>query len=80
MLRDAERVAYPEGQVNEHSNTFSDMRETMRHFENRMDARFESVDRRLEQLDQKMSRQFLWLVGVQMTTLIAMVGALMARG
>ncbi|MEQ1759964.1 MAG: hypothetical protein ABL986_16735 [Vicinamibacterales bacterium] len=80
MLRDAERVAYLEGQVNEHSNTFSDMRETMRHFENRMDVRFESVDRRLEQLDQKMSRQFLWLVGVQMTTLVAMVGALMARG
>jgi hypothetical protein len=45
-----------------------------------MDVRFEAVDRRLEGLDQKMSRQFVWLVGTQVTTLIAMLGALLARG
>jgi hypothetical protein len=44
-----------------------------------MDARFEGHDRRFDGLDDKMSRQFVWLVGIQVTTLVAMVGALLAR-
>lgn len=31
-------------------------------------------------LDERMSRQFTWMVGVQVTTLLAVVGALLARG
>ncbi len=58
--------------------------------EERMDRRFEQVDRRFEQvdrrfehvdhrfdtLDAKMSRQFTWIVGLQVTTLIAVLGAI----
>jgi len=51
-----------------------------------VDRRFASVDRRLnaldlriDGLDAKMSRQFMWLVGIQVTTLVAIVAALMAR-
>jgi hypothetical protein len=40
-----------------------------------MDARFEGVDRRIDALDDKVSRQFVWLVGLQVTTLVAIVGA-----
>jgi hypothetical protein len=38
------------------------------------------VSRRVEQLDEKVSRQFVWLAGLQLTTLVGVVGALLARG
>ena len=58
--------------------------------ERRIDTRLDGVERRLnvmdtkidltrDALDQKMSRHFLWLVGIQVTTLVAIVGALLAR-
>jgi len=58
--------------------------------ERRVDARLDGVERRLnvmdvkidltrDALDQKMSRHFLWLVGIQVTTLVAILGALLAR-
>ena len=67
-----ERVAYVEGQVNEHSHTFVEIHESVRHLEQRMDTRFDG-------LDQKMSRQFLWLVGIQVTALLTFVSALLTR-
>jgi hypothetical protein len=39
----------------------------------------DKFERRNEALEDKMSRQFSWLVGVQVTTLVAIVGALLAR-
>jgi predicted nucleic acid-binding Zn-ribbon protein len=85
-----ERVAYLEGQVSEHSHTLIEIRDSIRHLEQRFDARFEqldrrfeargdAVDRRFEALDDKISRHFTWLVGIQVTTLVAIVGALLAR-
>ena len=88
-----ERVAYIEGQVSEQAQTLVDVREAVRNLEHRMDARFEGVDRRFESVDrrfdtldrridavdEKVSRQFVWLVGLQVTTLVAIVGALLTR-
>jgi uncharacterized coiled-coil protein SlyX len=102
-----ERVAYLEGQVSEQSHAMGEIRDAVRHLEQRMDARFEGTDRRFEAidrrfeaidrrfeavdrrfdvldrridgLDEKVSRQFVWLVGLHVTTLVAMVGALLAR-
>jgi uncharacterized coiled-coil protein SlyX len=88
-----ERLAYLEGQVSEQAHTSVDVREAVRNLEHRMDARFEGVDRRFEAidrrfdtvdrridaLDEKVSRQFVWLVGLQVTTLVAIVGALLTR-
>ncbi len=56
--------------------------ETMdRRFE-AMDRRFEAMeqrfDQRLETIDQKLSRQFFWVVGIQITTVLAMTGAIAA--
>jgi hypothetical protein len=80
-----ERVAYLEGQVSEQIHAMGDIREAVRSLEHRMDARFEAVDRRfdtverrIDVLDDKVSRQFVWLVGLQVTTLVATVGALAA--
>ena len=88
-----ERVACIEGQVSEQSHALGEVREAVRSLEHRMDTRFEGVDRRFEAidrrfdtvdrridaLDDKVSRQFVWLVGLQVTTLVAIVGALLAR-
>ena len=92
-----ERVAYLEGQVSEHSQTLIEIRDSIRHLEQRFDGRFEQMDRRFDQLerrfetrfdvydrrleglDEKVSRHFTWLVGIQVTTLVAIVGALLAR-
>ena len=58
--------------------------------ERRVDARLDGLERRLnvmdtkidltrDALDQKMSRHFLWLVGIQVTMLVAILGAQLAR-
>ena len=92
MVSVEEQVAYLEGQVSDQSHTSVDMREAIRGLEHRVDARFEAIDRRFEAidrrfdtierridvLDDKVSRQFVWLVGLQVTTLVATVGALAA--
>jgi hypothetical protein len=66
-------------QVNEHTNTMLDIRESVRQLEPRMEARFDVIDRRFEGMDDKISRQFTWVVGIQVTTLVAILGALLAR-
>lgn len=43
-----------------------------------IDARFQSVNDRIDALDAKVSRQFVWLVGIQITVLVAVVSALIA--
>ena len=93
MLTLEERVARIEAQMSEQSGALTEVREATRSLERRIDARFEavdrrfeavdrrfdSVDRRIDLLDEKVSRQFVWLVGLQVTTLVAIVGALLAR-
>ena len=81
-----ERVAYIEGQVSEQSHSLVEVREAVRSLEHRMDARFESVDRRFDTVDRridafdaKVSNLFVWMVGLHVTTLIAIIGALLAR-
>ena len=53
-----------------------------RRFES-MERRFEALDLKLDQrtaaLDEKISRQFTWVVGIQVTTLVAIVASLLAR-
>ena len=93
--------------MSEQSQTMTEIRDVLRHLEQRIDGRFEgvenrfqgletrfdsidrrfdivdrrfeAVDRRIDGLDAKVSRQFVWLVGIQVTTLVAIVGALLAR-
>jgi len=75
-----ERIAYREGKVEEHSHGFAELREMVIHLDQKFDRRFESLeaklDRGLSRLDDKVSRQFLWILGVQIAVLVAVVGAL----
>ncbi|HSG00836.1 MAG TPA: hypothetical protein VLA20_06875 [Vicinamibacterales bacterium] len=61
MAAEAERLAFLEGRVVEHSRQIDGIRGA------------------IEGLDTKMSRQFMWLVGIQVTTLVAIVAALVTR-
>lgn len=55
------------------------IRDALVHLEERMDRRLDTLDRRVNGLDEKMSRYFVWIVGVQVTTLAAIVATLASR-
>ena len=42
----------------------------------RLDLRMDKLDARVDKLDARMERQFLWIVGIQMSTLIAIMAGL----
>jgi hypothetical protein len=81
-----------EGRVQDFGDRFDALDRRMESFERRldslerrMDARFELVDRRfvvlegrLHGLDDKMSKQFRWLVAGQVAVLISVIGTLSA--
>ena len=57
----------------------SQLEQRVMHLEQRMDRRFEGVEHRLTGLDEKTTRYFVWLIGVQVTTLAAIVAAFVGR-
>jgi uncharacterized coiled-coil protein SlyX len=82
-----ERVAYIEGQMAEQTHAFVAIRELLAGIDRRIDRVEQRIDRleqrvdaRFEALDGKMSRQFLWMVGIQITILIAVLGTVLSRG
>jgi len=44
----------------------------------RLENRFDQVETRLERLDDRADRHFMWIVGIQFTTILIFVGALVA--
>jgi hypothetical protein len=73
-----DRVTHVEGRM-------MDLREEMRRGFDRIDNRFAQIDvrfahfdARLLSLEQKVDRQFVWLVGIQLTTMLTVVGVLAA--
>jgi len=78
-----ERVAFLEGQMAEQTHAFFAIRESLAGLErriDRLDQRVDRLDQRIDHLDDKMSRHFLWIVGIQITTLVGVVGTVLARG
>ncbi len=71
-----QRIAYLEGRMNEQAQHVPDLKADMRDL--RTDIR--RVEGRIDALDEKVSKHFIWLVGMQITTLVAIVGALLSRG
>ena len=81
-----ERVAYLEGKIEEHSHGFGEIRDLIIHLNARVDALDQKVDRfreelstRIDALDAKFSRFFPWTIGIQVTVLLAVIGALLAK-
>ena len=86
MVRSVEeRLTTVEHKVEENARRIDGLHEAIRDLGDRMERRFEAVDRRFEAVDRRfeavernMSSQFRWIVGIQVTTLIAIVGAIAA--
>jgi hypothetical protein len=57
----------------EQSRQMDDMRQEMR-------EGFADVRSSIRSMDDKMSRQFMWLVGIQVTSLLALMAMLINRG
>ena len=78
MASTEERVSFLEGRVMEQSNVFAGIRMVL----DSLDARVTRVETRLEsrfdQLDHKIDQRFAWLIGMQVTTILAFVGAVVA--
>jgi hypothetical protein len=72
-----ERVAYLEGRFEQHSTTVTTLREDLRGDVQDLRRHVETLESRIDGLDSKISRQFTWIVGIQIATLIAIVGALL---
>ena len=69
-----------EGQVSDFNTRFDQLERRFDQLERRFETRFDVVERRFEALDDKVARHFTWLAGIQVTTLVAILGALLARG
>jgi hypothetical protein len=83
------RVTSVEDHVMDHVQTFDLFREEVRgrfsgvdlrlhHLDGRMERLEGRMERRFELMDAKISRQFVWLVGLQVTTMATVVAALAA--
>ena len=82
MAATEERVASLEARVDEHTRGLADLRQEVIRLEERMDRRFDTVDtrfirieERLDRMDDRLTRSFTWLVGIQVTTLAAILAA-----
>jgi hypothetical protein len=79
-----ERVAYLEGRGEEHAAAIGevradirDLRTALRDFRVEVNQRFDRVDARFERLEARVDTKFLWLIGCQFTTLMAVLAALL---
>jgi tetrahydromethanopterin S-methyltransferase subunit G len=79
-----ERVAYLEGRLEDHVGTVTSLREDVRAVHTDLRSVREEVRnfrdevrQELHRVDDKVSRHFTWLVGIQMGVLIAVLGALL---
>ena len=88
------RVAHLEGQVSEQSQALAAIRDSLGRFEQRVDARFNAFEQRMDArfnaseqrmdarfnaLEHKMSTQFLWIIGIQVTVLVAVLAAMLSQ-
>jgi len=78
-----ERLAYLEGRVQEYSH-MGELRGALLRLDGRMDGLDQKIDRfreelarRIDGVDHRISRGFFWVVGMQLTVLLAIVGTLL---
>ena len=48
-------------------------------FREELSRRIDRIDARIDTLDEKFSRFFLWTIGIQITVLLAVIGALLSK-
>jgi uncharacterized coiled-coil protein SlyX len=73
-----ERLTYLEGRSREQQVMVDELGREVANLRKDMNRGFDSLGRRLEILDERVGRQFVWLVGIQVMTLAAVVTSLAA--
>jgi hypothetical protein len=78
-----ERVATLEGRMTpdlreEMQRGFAETRQEFAKVRAEMAQGFEHLDDRFDRLDDRMQRQFTWIVGIQLTTMVTVIGVLAA--
>ena len=81
------RVTSLEERMDHHAAMMADLRvvvlevrDELRDFRQHVERRFEQVDRRFEQIDRRFEQvhqTFLWVIGFQLTTMLAIISVLM---
>jgi len=79
-----ERVAYLEGRGEEHAAAISEvrldvreLRGEVRDLRGEMNHRFEHVEGRFDRLETRFDTRFMWMIGFQFATLMAVIAALL---
>ena len=75
-----ERVAYLEGKVEEQSKGFGEITGRIDGLSTRIDALGQKIDRFRDELSlriQALDQKFVWLIGIQVAVLLAVVSALL---
>jgi len=70
-------VATLEERVAEHSKGLEDLKHLISNLDQKVDRFREELSSRIDALDQKFSRYFLWLIGIQITILLAIIATLL---
>ncbi len=72
--------------LEEHSRGFGGIRELVIHVDQKVDrfreelsGRIDATNSRIDALDEKFSGYFLWTIGIHITVLLAVIGALLGR-
>lgn len=78
-----ERIATMEGRMTpdlreEMQRGFAETRQEFALVRAEIARGFERVDDRFQRLDDRMQRQFTWIVGIQLTTMVTVIGVLAA--
>jgi septal ring factor EnvC (AmiA/AmiB activator) len=76
-----ERIATLEGRMTpdlreEMQRGFAETRQELAAVRQEMARGFERLDDGLHRLDDRMQRQFTWIVGIQLTTMLTVIGVL----
>jgi uncharacterized coiled-coil protein SlyX len=79
-----ERVAYLEGRGEEHAAAITEvrldvreLRVEVRDLRGEMNHRFEHVEGRFDRLETRFDTRFMWMIGFQFATLMAVIAALL---
>lgn len=72
-----ERVAYLEGRGEEHAAAIGEVRADIRELRADMHRRFDHMDGRFERLEIRFDTRFMWLIGFQFATFMAVIAALL---
>lgn len=66
-------MSYLEAEMSESGKAIADIRQTLLAIDQKIDRRFDAFEQRI---DKRFDRWFMWLLGVQIATLLAIIGGL----